>query len=105
MAQTHKITSHNAAARRWSEHVSEHSNALGLDPGVFKYRSAHEIALSLKQSAEHSARRRGTPLQSAMSMLNSYVNRAGRGLNAAQRRRLEAAKAELRALFGRPSHH
>jgi hypothetical protein len=55
----------------------------------------------LKQSAERSRRRKGTPYQSAMSMLNFYINRAGRGLTAERRRTLTRAKRELRALFGR----
>jgi len=35
-----------------------------------------------KQSADNSLRRRGTPYQSAMSMLNFYINRAGKNLSA-----------------------
>jgi hypothetical protein len=35
-------------------------------------------------------------------MLTFYINRAGRNLPEAQRRRLEAAKDELRALYKRP---
>jgi hypothetical protein len=34
-------------------------------------------------------------------MLNFYINRAGRGLGAGQRRVLERAKRELRKQFGR----
>jgi hypothetical protein len=33
-----------------------------------------------------------------MSMLNFYINRAGRNLSAAKKRRLEKAKDELRRL-------
>jgi hypothetical protein len=36
-----------------------------------------------------------------MSMLNFYIHRAGRTLPAAQHRRLEAAKDELRGLYDR----
>jgi hypothetical protein len=36
-----------------------------------------------------------------MSMLTFYINRAGKDLPAAQKRRLEAAKGELRKAFGR----
>jgi hypothetical protein len=64
-------------ARKWSQDVTEHSNALDLDEGVFTLDDPTEIARSLKQSAERSKRRKGTPLQSAMSMLNFYINRAG----------------------------
>jgi hypothetical protein len=54
-----------------------------------------------KRSAEHSKRRKGTPLQSAMSMLNFYINRAGKQLSPGRRRVLERAKPELRKAFGR----
>ena len=36
-----------------------------------------------------------------MSMLNFYINRAGRGLSASQKRVLERAKGELRHAFHR----
>jgi hypothetical protein len=35
-------------------------------------------------------------------MLNLYVNRAGRSLSRADKRRLESAKHQLRRVFGRP---
>jgi len=85
--------------RRWSADVTEHSDALDLDEGVFKMKDPAEIAASLKRSAEHSHRKKGTPFQSAMSMLTFYINRAGDNLDAADRKRLEAAKDELRKLF------
>jgi len=34
-------------------------------------------------------------------MLTFYINRGGRNISAAQQRKLETAKNELRALFGR----
>jgi len=86
---------------RWSQRVTETSDALDLEPGVFTKRTAREIALSLRRSAERSTRRKVDPFRSAMSMLVFYINRAGRGLPAARRRRLERAKDELRALYGR----
>ena len=89
--------------RKWSQNVTEHSDALDLEHGVFKQRSAKKIAESLKQSAEHSERRKSSPYRSAMSMLTFYINRAGDQLTAAQRARLEAAKGELRTLFGMPA--
>ena len=91
-----------ASSARWSGDVTAHSNALTLEPGVFRHRSARAIAESLKRSAEHSKRRKGTPLQSAMGMLTFYINRAGDTLSAERRRTLEKAKDELRAAFGRP---
>lgn len=88
--------------RRWSRRVAETSDALDLEPGVFTLDDPRDIALSLKRSAERSRRRKADPFRSAMSMLNFYINRAGRKLAAEPRRRLEAAKDELRALYGRP---
>jgi hypothetical protein len=88
-------------ARRWSARVTRHSNALDLQPNVFRSTNARQIALSLKRSAEHSKRRKGTPYQSAMSMLNFYINRAGKNLPKKQKRVLERAKGELRVVFGR----
>jgi len=92
----------NPGNKRWSQHVTDTSNALDLDPGVFTWNDPRQIALSLKHSAEHSQRRKADPFRSAMSMLTFYINRAGRQLPAAQRARLEAAKDELRALFDKP---
>lgn len=100
--------SNSQPARKWSQHVTETSDALDLKEGVFKERDPYKIALSLKRSAEHSHRRKSDPYRSAMSMLTFYINRAGDSLRAAQRKRLEAAKDELRSLFGkqkrRPAH-
>jgi hypothetical protein len=87
--------------RRWSAEVTEHSDALDLEEGIFKKRSPHQIALSLKRSAERSKRRKGTPFQSAMSMLTFQLNRAGKGMSSGRRRILEDAKDELRKVFGR----
>lgn len=86
---------------RWSQHVTETSDALDLEPDVFKLRSAKQVAASLKRSAESSKRRKGTAYQSAMSMLNFYMNRAGHNLPDSRKRVLENAKTELRRLFGK----
>jgi Protein of unknown function (DUF3175) len=87
--------------RRWSAEVTKHSDALDLERDVFKSKDPHKIALSLKHSAQDSKRRKGTPYQSAMSMLNFYINRAGKNLPKKQKRVLERAKDELRTAFGR----
>jgi hypothetical protein len=87
-------------SRRWSQHVTRTSNALDLDSGVFTWNDPKRIARSLKHSAESSHRRKGSPLQSAMSMLNFYMNRAGAHLPAKQKRVLARAKEELRKQFG-----
>jgi hypothetical protein len=84
---------------KWSQHVTQHSNALDLEGGVFKKKDPKKIAQSLKRSAEHSKRKKSGPYQSAMSMLNFYINRAGKGLSKKEREPLERAKGELRKLF------
>lgn len=88
-----------ARLKKWSGKVTRTSNALDLESGVFKKRTAHDIAVSLKRSAERSRRRKSAPLRSAMSMLTFYINRAGKDLSATRKRTLEAAKDELRRLF------
>lgn len=87
--------------RYWSGEVTRKSNALDLEAKVFTFASPRQIAASLKRSAEHSRRRKATPYQSAMSMLNFYINRAGRNLSERQKHVLERAKPELRKAFGR----
>jgi hypothetical protein len=88
--------------KRWSQRVTETSNALDLEEGVFSWDDPRRIARSLKGSADHSDRRKSSAFRSAMSMLNFYVNRAGRNLPRKQREILEKAKDELRELYGRP---
>ncbi len=88
-------------SKKWSHEVTTYSNALDLEAGIFTWSDPKRIALSLKQSAEKSQRRKGTPYQSAMSMLNFYINRSGRTLPAEQKQVLEQAKTELRQLFGK----
>ena len=88
-----------AKLKKWADKVTRESDALDLETGVFKKKSAHDIALSLKHSVERSRRRKSAPLRSAMSMLTFYINRAGKDLSASRKRTLEAAKDELRRLF------
>lgn len=90
-----------APANRWSHDVAEHSDAMDIERDIFRKGSAGEIAASLKRSSTRSRRRKGTPFQSAMSMLNFYINRAGRNLPKERRGTLQSAKRELRAAFGR----
>jgi Protein of unknown function (DUF3175) len=87
---------------KWSAAVTRHSNALDLEDGVFKLHDPHKIALSLKRSAMRSQRRKAGPFQSAMSMLNFYINRAGSGLPGRQKQILTEAREELRLVFHRP---
>ena len=90
-----------AHAEKWSAEVTEHSDALDLEEGIFESDDPHKIALSLKRSAEHSHRRKSEPYRSAMSMVTFYINRAGDNLPKTRRAVLERAKDELRKAFGR----
>lgn len=85
----------------WSGRVTKESDALDLEEGVFTWGNPKRIALSLKKSAEMSDRRKGTAYQSAMSMLNFYINRAGKNLEPKQKKILEQAKDELRKAYKR----
>lgn len=87
--------------KKWSAEVTEHSDAMDLEPHIFESDDPKRIAASLKRSAEQSHRRKGEPFQSAMSMLNFYINRAGGNLPEARKKVLEKAKDELRSAFGR----
>jgi putative cell wall-binding protein len=100
---TKKAASKKAAktAKKWSADVMKHSNALDLESHVFESDDPKKVAQSLKRSAEKSKRRKGTPYQSAMSMLSFYINRAGKKLESHQKQVLEKAKRELRQAFGR----
>ena len=89
------------AGRKWSARVMQTSDAMDLEAGVFKKRSARQVALSLKRSVEASTRRKSPPFRSAMSMLNFEINRGGKNLTVRQRQVLERAKDELRKLFDR----
>jgi hypothetical protein len=90
-----------AAVKKWSGKVTQTSNALDLENRVFTQTDPAQIAASLKRSANKSHRRKGTPYQSAMSMLNFYINRAGKNLPGKQKDILEQAKNELRKVFGK----
>jgi hypothetical protein len=95
-------TRKNAARKKkWSSEVTEHSDALDLEPNIFESHDPAKIAASLKHSAENSRRRKARPYQSAMSMLTFYINRAGKNLPGKQKKVLEDAKDELRKAFGR----
>jgi hypothetical protein len=86
---------------RWSQRVTEESDALDLRQRVFTLKDPKRIASSLKRSAERSKRRKSSPYRSAMSMLTFYINRAGKTLPRAQKDVLQRAKDELRKQFGR----
>jgi hypothetical protein len=90
-----------AKPRKWSAKVAQSSDALDIEHGAFALKDPARIAASLKRSADRSHRRKAGPFQSAMSMLNFYINRAGKNLSANRRNTLEHAKDELRRLYGR----
>lgn len=86
-------------AKNWSAKVTKTSIALDLEEGVFTWKDPRKIAASLRKSALDSTRRKTTPFASAMSMLNFYINRAGKSLEPKQKEILEEVKQELRSLF------
>jgi hypothetical protein len=105
-AKPHKATRQSKATKqtnktRWSQHVTDTSDALTLEPGIFMRASAKGIAQSLKRSSDHSHKRKAGAYRSAISMLTFYINRAGRHLPARRRKVLETAKDELRSLYGK----
>lgn len=83
----------------WSKEITERSNALDLDQGVFTWKNPKRVAASLKRSAEASSRRKTSSFQSAMSMLNFYINRAGKNLSSERKKVLNQAKKELRKIY------
>ena len=98
MAEEYKM---KEGKKYWSGYVTKHSFALDLEPGVFTWKNPRRIAKSLKRSAEVSVNRKAGPFQSAMSMLNFYINRAGKNLPRSQKKVLEETKVELRKIFKR----
>lgn len=100
-AKKRTMTTTAQPTRRWSARVTRESNALDLEPEVFKGSNPRAIALSLKRSADRSRRRKSDPYRSAMSMLTFYINRAGSHLPAERKRTLNAAKVELRKAYGK----
>jgi hypothetical protein len=99
MAKRKRKKNSKRKGRRWSQRVTETSDALTLERGVFTKGSPNAIAHSVKRSAERSHRRKSSPYRSAMSMLTFYINRAGKGLSKTRKAKLERAKDELRALY------
>ena len=100
-SRRHSSARRRTGGRRWSRQVTERSDALTLDRGVFTSKDPKRIAASLKRSAERSRRRKSDPFRSALSMLTFYINRAGKKLPASRKRTLMRAKDELRKQFGK----
>ena len=86
----------SSGGRKWSAGVTKHSNALDLEKGVFTSGSPKKIARSLERSAKNSRRKKGSAYQSAMSMLNFYINRAGKNLSGKKKQVLTKAKDKLK---------
>jgi hypothetical protein len=95
------VTTKRPKERKWTAEVTQNSDAMDLESDIFKSDDPTKIARSLKRSAEHSDRLKSSPFRSAMSMLTFYLNRGGKNLSAARKRKLEAAKVKLREAFGR----
>jgi hypothetical protein len=72
-----------------------------LDKGVFTWDDPGQIANSLKKSGNSSTNRKTDPYRSALSMLNFYINRAGKNLPAERKKVLTRAKTELKKQFDR----
>lgn len=95
------MTTKKPKERKWTAEVTQNSDAMDLERGIFKSDNPTKIARSLKRSAEHSDRLKSSPFRSAMSTLTFYLNRGGKNLSTARKRKLEAAKVKLREAFGR----
>ena len=101
MAKGRSKSRSSRRGRRWSARVTRESDALTLEKGVFTKSTPGKIARSLKRSADQSRRRKSSAYRSAMSMLVFFINRAGKGLSATRKRKLEKAKDKLRELYGK----
>jgi hypothetical protein len=85
--------------KKWSARVTRESHALALEEGVFTWKDPAKIARSLRRSAQASRNRKSDPYRSAMSMLNFYLNRAGKSLPKARKDILNDAKTALKKQF------
>jgi hypothetical protein len=77
------------------EEVITTNGTMELDPGLLQMNSSRAIAQSIKRSADRSTNLTSSPFHSAMSMLNVLI-----GHQDVLKVRLEAAKKELRKLYG-----
>jgi len=97
MAATH----HKAGtppARKWSQHVTETSNAMDLQPDVFKLKDPKRIARSLKQSAQARGAAGRTPGRGRARGGRSAERRRRRVRRAAAPHRPRALRAAGRGL-------
>lgn len=87
--------------RKWVARVQSSSDAMDLEKGVFKKKSAKGMAKSVLRSVKRSRRKKGSELSSGISMMTYYVNRGGRKLSPQQKKTIKKAKDEYRKLAGR----
>ena len=87
--------------RKWVARVQSSSDAMDLEPGVFKKKSPKGMAKSIRRSVERSHRKKGSTLSSGISMMTYYVNRGGKKLSPQQKKAINKAKDEYRKLVGR----
>lgn len=89
---------------KWSKDVTEHDHPYDLPPGIFKSADPDVIAAALQHSAEDSQRHSQDPYRTAMSMLDFYIDRAGKNLDDNELATLEQAKIALRRRFGKSAY-
>jgi len=87
--------------KKWVARVQSSSDAMDLEPGVFKKKSAKGMAKSILRSVKRSRRKKGSTLSSGISMMTYYANRGGKNLSAQQKSTIKKAKDEYRKLVGR----
>ena len=76
------------------------NGSMELDPNLMHMKTARAMAKSLKRSADESKRLTHSPFHSALSTLNHLITHVE-----VQKARLEAARTELRILYGEVEGH
>ncbi|TMH21611.1 MAG: DUF3175 domain-containing protein [Betaproteobacteria bacterium] len=66
MSKRSRNSKKHAKSRKWSAEVARKSDALDIKQGTFASDDPRAIARSLKQSADHSTRRKSNPFRSAL---------------------------------------
>lgn len=93
-------------SKKWSREVTnnETTGSEFLPKGLFD-KSAEEIAEEIKKAVHLRYKEEGLEssgeYRSAMSMLDFYINRAGKNLTEQDRKRLELAKSQLQKMFSK----
>lgn len=76
------------------------NGSMEIDPNLMHMKTARAIAKSLKHSADGSKKLTHSPFHSALSTLNHLITHVE-----VQKARLEAARGELRQLYGEVETH